>query len=511
MSQQSSIGQGKNQHQNNMQMTQLRSPYSKVAKVAFDPFKDEESTTQQDSVSKSQEETFDVVSRNGVNIDEATEENCLLQYQKTGQICTFVTYAQTASKRNASTQKRNDRVALLNNAKVILNNHNNLFDSPQRSLGFSELSPTSTSSHDVSREEGLAPLGGNWPLSRHDRISPTVLENSHQHLHTIHKGAANFMRRGKFRKSLHLLEMVLDCQKNKNGEIHQDFAAALYNVGMCLMRMEEYKKALSAFEESARVRQRTLGRESPLVAASLVKVGLLLLRLRRFDDSLRMFREALTVRKNALGSDHPLTARIYNNVGCVHVESGQHTMALQAFETALNIERKALTRDPNFGPAIFAVATTLQNIGFWYRKQILYADAVSSFIEALHFQEEVLGQYHPTVLVILDSIADVCLANGNASNAMKHYKEILERIDDSNIDDSKSTIQYATTLYKIGRVNFQNNDIDSQLSRLHMAGKILQSDPSAEISQDRIELETLIEEDMNSSRETLERQQFRWI
>ena len=324
--------------------------------------------------------------------DDATEESCLLSGfvvvdDDIGQISTVVSFAQTA----ASCQKASERNAVLNQAKTILDLHKNFLDSPQVSLDLTR------SNHQYPRsiverppiinEDGLASLGGTWPESSQERITPEVLEHPEQHLNTLQKCAVNYMKRGRFHEALHLFEMVLDCQREKNGRLHEDVGAALHNVGIAHLRMEDHYKAIQAFEEAARVRKGALGRDHPQVAVSLVKVGISLLLLKRYEDSLWIFREALTVRKNALGSLHPSTARIYNNIGCVHVEFQELKEARRAFEAALDIQRNALVHEPDSGPLLFGAATTLQNIGYLYRKRNLQEKAAVVLTEALNVSD----------------------------------------------------------------------------------------------------------------------------
>ena len=289
--------------------------------------------------------------------------------------------------------------------------------------------------------------------------------------------------------ALALFELVLGCQRRRNGHLHPDVAAALHNVGIAHLRSQNYGEALKAFEEAARIRKGSLGRDHPHVAVSrkrsvmdarvlcfmvlapqnkpstfllqesLVKVGITLLLLHRFDDALWSFREALSVRKHAMGALHPSTARIYNNMGCVHVEFNEFREARRAFEVswdikrisngnstaaflttslrsccsvtfpqaALDIQRNALAHDPDSGPLLFGTATTLCNLGYLYRYRDMHAKATLVLKEALDLQERVLGRSHATVLSTLDNLADSCANSGHAADALKYYNTVLER------------------------------------------------------------------------------------
>jgi len=300
-----------------------------------------------------------------LNAYEATEENFLLDHSENedGQM-TVISYAQSAASLSSSAQRENERLAYLKQAKAILDVHRDSQTTGQST----NTTPPEYPNHTDIPEDGLVPLGGNWPQQIHERVTPEVLRNPATHLRTIHAGASNFFKRGRYNEALHLLELVVETQRNRNGSMHEDVGSALHNVGIVELRLGEKNKALQAFEEAVRVRQSALGHYHPHVAVSLVKVGITLMMLKRLEDSLWIFRDALAVRQKALGAEHPSTARIYNNIGCVHVECGQSRDAKIAFEGALLIQRKALEKDPNSGPILFGAATTLQNMAYLYRQ-----------------------------------------------------------------------------------------------------------------------------------------------
>lgn len=67
-----------------------------------------------------------------------------------------------------------------------------------------------------------------------------------------------------------LFETVLQCQRQKHGELHEEVGAASHNVGVVLLRAERHTEALEAFERAVRVRKGALGRDHPDVAVSIV-------------------------------------------------------------------------------------------------------------------------------------------------------------------------------------------------------------------------------------------------
>eukprot|EP00934_Nitzschia_sp_Nitz4_P000029 Nitzschia sp. Nitz4//scaffold194_size40385//35385//39212//NITZ4_007534-RA/size40385-augustus-gene-0.11-mRNA-1//1//CDS//3329540346//29//frame0 len=434
---------------------------------------------------------------------ELTEENCLLDpVQEDGQV-TVVSYAQsTASKADS------DRLAYVMQAKAVLQANKAYLDSPHLAMGNS----TGTKHTDMSPqnnyeqlEDGLVPLGGNWPRPTRDRISPDVLQEPSQHLPLIHSTAVNRFKGEKFGEALHLLEIVVDTQREKNGPVHEDVGAALYNIGIVQLRLEESYKALQAFEESVRVRKGALGRDHPHVAVSLVKVGITLMVLKRFEDSLWIFREALTVRKHALGQLHPSTARIYNNIGCVHVEINEPSEAKRAFEAAIDIQRNALVNDPDNGPILFGAATTLQNLAYLYKHRQMYEKEAVFLQESLEIQEKVLGSSHSSVLATLDALASAFASLGRENEALRCYSGYLERLYEADDDTFE---QQALALFKMSQIHEATNDTASALNKLHLASKMLRSAP---LSAKGKELESQIQHRMHEARLELDNKGSDWV
>jgi tetratricopeptide (TPR) repeat protein len=328
---------------------------------------------------------------------DATEECCLLRRPTDDDVSAsnvssiVVTYAQSiTSANNSRSNRETDRLATMRHAKAVLDAHRDFLDSPGTTAPGIPSVGTNTRTKvldETVNEDGLVPLGGNWPDPVYDIISPEVLQDPQRHLQTIHDCAVSYTQKGLNTEAGHLFEMVVEVQKSKNGTVHEDVGCALHNVGMVYLRKKEYYHALQAFEEAVRVRKGALGRDHPQVAVSLVKVGISLLLLRRLQDSLWILREALSVRKLALGSLHPSNARIYNNIGCCHVEFDELNEGRRSFEAALDIQRNALVNDPDNGQVMFGASTTLQNLGYLYAKRDMHEKAATVLRESLGVSE----------------------------------------------------------------------------------------------------------------------------
>jgi tetratricopeptide (TPR) repeat protein len=237
-----------------------------------------------------------------------------------------------------------------------------------------------------------------------------------------------------------------------------------------------------------------------------------------------------------MGNLHPSVARIYNNIGCVHVEFSEYREARRAFEAALDVQRSALAQDPESGPLLFATATTLCNLGYLYRFRDMHSKAAGVLKEAAALQEQVLGRHHSTVLSTLDNLADSCANSGQASDALRHYRAVLERFravtragrhPSKRQQGAESALRAeAVLLYKMSRVHRQRNDRESQLAALKLALRAVRAQQQphppdggrggggeggggAQPGYDP--LERRIQYDIRICREKLEKEELEWV
>ena len=362
-------------------------------------------------------------------------------------------------------------------------------------------------------EDGLAKLGGDW-ISSPSRRQCTMEEmqsSPKTFLPEIYEEACIRLKRDDVDGALPLFNIILECQKERYGAVHEHTASALYNLGIAHLRVQHGEEALEAFEEATQVRRALLGREHSSIAVTLVKVGITNLLLHRFEEALWNFREALSVRKRALGPLHPSTARIYNNIGCVHVEFNELREARRAFETALEIQRNALSDDPDSRGIMLATATTLCNLGYLYRHRELHGKAALVLKEAADLQEQVLGRSNPSVLSTLDCLADSSASGGQTTDALRYFNMILTRYRVGGAPGSQTVLRAeAVLLYKMSRVHRQRNDRESQLDTLKLALRSVRALADAGPTR-KDALERRIVYDMRSCREHMDKNKMKWI
>ena len=108
-----------------------------------------------------------------------------------------------------------------------------------------------TVDEDLLMEDGLAPLGGRWTSSSKLLKKSNMLNDPMNNLPNIHELACKELSSDNFIDAVHLFDVILQCQKRRNGNSHADVAAALYNLGIAQLRSQAHGEALKCFEEAA--------------------------------------------------------------------------------------------------------------------------------------------------------------------------------------------------------------------------------------------------------------------
>lgn len=328
---------------------------------------------------------------------------------------------------------------------------------------------------------------------------------------THYYGVANIifqLKNEDLNASVEIFEVLLLHFKSEHGELHHTVGSCLHNIGVVRLRSQDYDQALLSFEQAVRVRKGSMGKDHADVAVSLVKVGITQLLLHKFDEALYSFRDALSIRRHALGHLHPSTARIYNNIGCVHVEFNELRQARRAFESALDVQRNALCDEPENAQLLFGAATTLCNLGYLYSSRGAHERTCLVLKEAADFQQRVFGLAHPTVLSILDSLADSYAKSGDNLNALHTYNEIVVSLENDEgsgrVLSSRKRRAIAIVFYKMSRIHKKQNDHETSLRFLCQSASYVKELGAPNLLEK-------VEEEINQVKQHLQKSDFDWV
>ena len=120
-----------------------------------------------------------------------------------------------------------------------------------------------------------------------------------------------------------------------------------------------------------------------------------------------------------------------------------------------------------------------------------------------------MGPNHPTVLATFGTLADACVCANHGTVALKYYEEILERLNERDEDDSR--LQEAVILHKMSKIHKQHGDLQSELTKLQRASRVLRLDSRTSMSKQAEDLDHVIQVDLREARQTLEAKELQWV
>ncbi len=131
-----------------------------------------------------------------------------------------------------------------------------------------------------------------------------------------------------------------------------------------------------------------------------------------YAEAVKQTKAALSLAE-AFAPDDPRLATTLNNLGEFYRAQGKYTEAEPLYKRALAIYEKAL------GPEHPHVAVSLNNLGEFYRAQGRYAEAEPLLKRALAIVEKALGPDHPNVATSLENYATLLRKTRRTTEAAK--------------------------------------------------------------------------------------------
>eukprot|EP00957_Ditylum_brightwellii_P011672 881704-Ditylum_brightwellii.AAC.1 len=135
----------------------------------------------------------------------------------------------------------------------------------------------------------------------------------------------------------------------------------------------------------------------------------------------------------------------------------------------------------------------------------------------MKLQERALGLSHYTVLATMDVLADSHTKDGNFGGALRCYNTVYDRLSGEN--DKYATNQtkqpfdirkihaLAVILYKMNRMHYKQNDVESSLDKLQKALSLMNGCEDDKL----IKLRKKVEAEIGQLEMELERSKLEWV
>ena len=204
---------------------------------------------------------------------------------------------------------------------------------------------------------------------------------------------------GRYERADSMLTAALSLQRTLHGDEHARVADVLNAIGANHSSSRDFRAADQAYHEEFRVR--TAG--GPVSDTSRARMlGSMSLTRRDLDDpdsALGMIRQAVALRRSAGDTASAAYLGALGRLAFVLRAAGE-------LDSAEAIYREVLDRTKaREGPDDFSLAALYNNLGFLLRTRGDYAGAVAEYREAVRIAHQVLGEGHPTSLMLSSNMA----------------------------------------------------------------------------------------------------------
>src|SRR5215831_9772001 len=216
-----------------------------------------------------------------------------------------------------------------------------------------------------------------------------------------------------------LAERYVSLARQRHGEEHAEFVAAITWLGRLYEAQGRYGEAEPLLKRALAIRETALGSDHPDVGNSLNSLAGLYHSQGRDGEAEPLLKRALAIAERTLGPDHPNVGELLTNLGELHRVQGRYGEAEPLLKRGLDIRERALGLDhPDVGASLDALA------GLYYA-QGRYDEAEPLYKRALAVTEKALGSDHPAVGLLLNNLALFYRDQGRETEAEPFLKRSL--------------------------------------------------------------------------------------
>ncbi len=149
---------------------------------------------------------------------------------------------------------------------------------------------------------------------------------------------------GKYADAIQVAERYVALARQRHGEEHTEFAAALAWLGFAYQAQGRYPEAEPLYRRSLAVTEKALGPEHPDVGASLNNLASLYKAQGRYAEAEPLYRRSLAVTEKALGPEHPSVGTSLNNLAGLYRAQGRYAEAADYWRRSTRVIKRRAER-----------------------------------------------------------------------------------------------------------------------------------------------------------------------
>ena len=252
------------------------------------------------------------------------------------------------------------------------------------------------------------------------KLAEQVWGTSHrQTLGAISDLASAYHMAGQLEKALQMWQRLYRDRLRILGPRHADIVHSQANLGIINHWLGDYPKAIQHYQQCLNLAEAVLGKTHPRYLQCLSTLGSVYETSGQFDLAQPVIEQHLQLARQVLSERHPDTLRSMHNLADTYRGQGKLEHAEQLFRQTLALRQQVLgEHNVETLQTQMKLARLLMQTGQLQPAAQLAQDAYDK-----HLQQ--LGASHPSTLIVAQIVADIYLAQENATLALDIYQQTL--------------------------------------------------------------------------------------
>lgn len=318
-------------------------------------------------------------------------------------------------RKEASGEKNEDYIALLNNVAVVYN------------------------------VEGMNIKADSLYTRLANLNREVYTENSPQFINSIYYKANLYMATGRYVDAEPLYNKVVAFRRISPGEKSPEFLYAYKHLGELYTHQRRYAEAEPVFLKLVELNKSQYGEKHKEYTESLNNLGSLYISMERYAEAEKIYTDVADIRKNTLGKNHIDHAAALSNLAFLYRKMSKYVLSEKFYKRSLDIY------EGNVGRKHSSYVINLINLASLYREMGRFLDAETRYNKAKEIYEETIGKNNEDYAGLLNNMALFYTELGKYDKAENVYKEslaITEAIQGGDHPDFATTLNNLASLYK---------------------------------------------------------------
>ena len=237
-------------------------------------------------------------------------------------------------------------------------------------------------------------------------------------------------------KAIEIRKRIIKLIKVNYGEISNETAEEISNLGYLYQSNSQYKKSLPLYKKSLEIYKKIYGLEHPKTALALNDLGMTFLNNSKYKKAKSLLNQSIKIFEKINRDNDTDLAYVLNNLGFLFLQSSEYEKAEPLLNRSLEIFKK------NYGLEDEDTVTTINNLGMLYFERDGYEKAEPLLRQSLEIYKKIYGLNNPEIVISLMNLGVLNFNLAQYQKAEQYLNQALEINKKNRIINENSAAIY---------------------------------------------------------------------